>query len=61
MPANGRRDLIRRLKFNSDISVIIVCNKTGGTIKGDIQKKMLDLTSSVHVPYISYFTRTVNF
>jgi len=26
---------------NSDISVLIVCNKTGGTIKGDIIKKKL--------------------
>ena len=25
--------------INSDISVLIVCNKTGGTIKGDITKK----------------------
>jgi hypothetical protein len=25
--------------LNSDISVLIVCNKTGGTIKGDIKKK----------------------
>ena len=24
--------------INSDISVLIVCNKTGGTIKGDINK-----------------------
>ena len=24
--------------INSDISVLIVCNKTGGTIKGDIKK-----------------------
>jgi len=23
--------------INSDISVLIVCNKTGGTIKGDIK------------------------
>ena len=23
--------------INSDLSVLIVCNKTGGTIKGDIQ------------------------
>ena len=38
MPANGRWDLIRRLKVNSDISVLTVCNKTGGTIKGDIKK-----------------------
>ena len=27
--------------INSDISVLIVCNKTGGTIKGDIKKNML--------------------
>jgi len=39
MPANGRRDLIRRLKFNSDLSVLIVSNKTAGTIKGDIKTK----------------------
>ena len=26
--------------INSDISVLIVCNKTGGTIKGDIKKEM---------------------
>jgi len=25
--------------INSDISVLIVCNKTGGTIKGAIKKK----------------------
>ena len=25
--------------INSDLSVLIVCNKTGGTIKGDILKK----------------------
>ena len=25
--------------IKSDISVLIVCNKTGGTIKGDIKKK----------------------
>ena len=24
--------------INSDISVLIVCNKTGGTIKGDTKK-----------------------
>ena len=24
--------------INSDIGVLIVCNKTGGTIKGDIKK-----------------------
>ena len=27
--------------INSDMSVLIVCNKTGGTIKGDI-KQILD-------------------
>jgi len=27
--------------INSDLSVLIVCNKTGGTIKGDIKKKSL--------------------
>ena len=26
--------------INSDLSVLIVCNKTGGTIKGDIKKKI---------------------
>ena len=25
--------------INSDLSVLIVCNKTGGTIKGDIKRK----------------------
>ena len=24
--------------INSDLSVLIVCNKTGGTMKGDIKK-----------------------
>ena len=59
MPANGRRDLIRRLKFNSDISVIIVCNKTGGTIKGDIQKKNvgLDLFSPRAIHFILHKDR----
>jgi hypothetical protein len=27
--------------INSDISVLIVCNKTGGTIKGDTRKNIL--------------------
>ena len=26
--------------INSDISVLIVCNKTGGTIEGDIKKNL---------------------
>jgi len=25
--------------INNDLSVLIVCNKTGGTIKGDIKNK----------------------
>ena len=29
--------------INSDISVLIVSNKTGGTIKGDIKKKSIKL------------------
>ena len=29
--------------INSDISVLIVCNKTGGTIKGDIKKHTYSL------------------
>ena len=32
--------------INSDISVLIVCNKIGGTIKGDIKKKV-EISSSV--------------
>ena len=32
--------------INSDISVPRVCNKTGGTIKGD--EKVLDIYCSVH-------------
>ena len=30
--------------INSDISVLVVCNKTGGTIKGDKQKKTYQQT-----------------
>jgi len=26
--------------INSDLSVLIVCNETGGTIKGDIKKNL---------------------
>ena len=29
--------------INSDLSVIVVCNKTGGTIKGDIKKYLVVL------------------
>jgi len=32
--------------INSDLSVLIVCNKTGGTIKGDIKKKISEPPSS---------------
>jgi len=35
--------------INSDISVLIVCNKTGGTIKGDIKKiRNLRTTAKLH-------------
>jgi len=30
--------------INSDISVLIVCNKTGGTLKGDIKKIPISFT-----------------
>ena len=30
--------------INSDLSVLIVCNKTGGTIKGDIKKKIIGMS-----------------
>ena len=33
--------------INSDISVLIVCNKTGGTIKGDIKKNILAMHSVI--------------
>ena len=42
--------------INSDLSVLIVCNKTGGTIKGDIKK---NYTSSVQTPFngvLKFFT-----
>ena len=32
--------------INSDISVLIVCNKTGGTIKVDIKKIFVDMAST---------------
>ena len=32
--------------INSDISVLIVCNKNGGTINGDIKKCVKILTTS---------------
>ena len=45
--------------INSDISVLIVCNKTGGTIKGDIKKIHAETMDSrriiITIPDISYF------
>jgi len=35
--------------IKSDISVLIVCNKTGGTIQGDIKKT------------VGYYTETIKF
>ena len=35
--------------INSDLSVLIVCNKTGDTIKGDIKKSLE--RSSVHIEF----------
>ena len=32
--------------INSDISVLIACNKTGGTVKGDIKKIIMNRTKS---------------
>jgi len=32
--------------INSDLNVLIVCNKTGGTIKGDIKKNSHTLPAS---------------
>ena len=37
----NRRRITRSISYKpliSDLSVLIVCNKTGGTIKGDIKK-----------------------
>ena len=36
--------------INSDISVLIDCNKTGGTIKGDIKKIILIDECIISVP-----------
>ena len=35
--------------INSDISVLTVCNKTGGTIKGDIKNTMKYTDYNVYV------------
>ena len=45
--------------INSDLSVLIVCNKTGGTIKGDIKKSIdnkLLIYKAVIKPIRSYGT-----
>ena len=46
--------------INSDISVLTVCNKTGGTIKGDIKikKKLMavHLVTSTYQRLITVFT-----
>ena len=40
--------------INSDISVRIVCNKTGGTMKGDIKKYIsINPYHSPAVPYVA--------
>ena len=35
--------------INSDISVLIICNKTGGTIKGDIKKILMYMNFIVSI------------
>jgi len=35
--------------INGDLSVLIVCNKTGGAIKGDIKKKILQ--QAIYAPH----------
>jgi len=35
--------------INCNLSVFIVCNKTGGTIKGDLKKKKGPWRPSVHI------------
>ena len=35
--------------INSDISVLIVCNKTGGTIKGDKQKNVMYGQTNINI------------
>jgi len=41
--------------INSDISVLVVCNKTGGTIKGDIKKN--EIVSMISGPCHHGLTR----
>jgi hypothetical protein len=54
--------------INIDISVLIVCNKTGGTIKGDIKKKSYSVKKSkeflnrhVYFGTSTWSIRTLNF
>ena len=37
--------------ISSDLSVLIVCNKAGGTIKGDIKKNCKLVISTSHAAY----------
>ena len=47
--------------INSDLSVLIVCNKTGGTMKGDIkksiEKKIIHVQSDTQTNMESYEMR----
>ena len=43
--------------IDSDLSVLIVCNKTGGTIKGDIKKMFLRFCSGSTIACFHYFVR----
>jgi len=43
--------------INSDLSVFIVCNKTGGTIKGDIKKFNNVIILIVDVQWVMYWIR----
>ena len=42
--------------INSDLSVLIVCNKTGGTIKEDIKKKDIVIWSLIFSSSITRIT-----
>jgi len=45
--------------INSEISVLIVCNKTGGTIKGDIKENILQYAFKFSVYVICNFVNTL--
>ena len=51
----------RCLKVNSDISLLIICNKTGGTIKGDINKNYVKDNTSVTMSGIVSMGKTSTF